>query len=249
MRIRMLVAAFAVVGVTSCGPSPSPPAVATVANVAAEQTEPAKAVRTAAPAEAAPKKDEAPLSDGGSFAFPDDTGGKALAKTLTPAAPPPMAVSAPPTPKERKLPAFLDAPDPPLPDAANTPPRLALPPIREVRPTALPERVPADIGGSVADLPPRPGLPAGSLTRNPGHDLLKPAPLPLLTPKPNPDRAPLTDPTAGFTAMSVIRPTLPLRTEPTGFVRINLPDPFENAGTGRVLTPVDENPNRALPRQ
>jgi hypothetical protein len=194
------------------------------------------------------KNEPTALAEGGSFTFPDDMGGKALAKRLTPAVPPSMPASVPSAPRPRKLPAFLDAPEPPLPDAAGSPPRLALPAIKELRPTALPERIPADVGSSIADLPPLPESPAGSLTRNPAADLSKPATLPILTSKPVADRAPLTDPTAEFTAGSVISPSLPLRTEPAGFIRINLPDPFENAGTGKVQTPISENPNRVLPR-
>jgi hypothetical protein len=236
-----LFAALAAAGLTSCGQSPAPPVVAAMPAIVSDQPEPAKPVPTEKP-------ESPPLADGGTFVFPDDTGGKSLAKMLTPASPPAMPASAPPRPRERKLPAFLDAPEPPLADAASNPPRLALPPIKDVRPTALPERVPPDLGGSTAELPPRPETPVGSLTRIPAADLSKPAPLPALGQKPVPDRAPLADPTAEFTAKSVISPGLPLRTEPAGFVRINLPDPFENAGTAKVQTPVIENPNRVLPR-
>jgi hypothetical protein len=244
MRMRFLLAAMAGVALTSCGRSPSPPAVVSVPAVAPDKPDPANP----APALPATKADPAPAADGGSFAFPDDTGGKALAKMLTPATPPPMPASAPPRPRDRKLPAFLDAPEPPLPDAANTPPQLALPPIQGVRPTALPERVPPDLGGSTAELPSRPETPAGALVRTPARDVSAPATLSILSSKPVLDRAPLTDPTAEFTAKSVISPSLPLRTVPAGFIRINLPDPFENVGAAKVQTPVIENPNRVLPR-
>ena len=121
---------LAALGLTSCNQSPAPPAVvAGPAIVAQDKPEPA-AVEPAA------KNDSIP--DGGTFQFPDDTGGKALAKTLTPAIPPAMPAAAPAAPKERKLPAFLDAPTPPLPDAANSPPRLGLAPIKEARPVPLP---------------------------------------------------------------------------------------------------------------
>ena len=239
-RFKILAPA-AVVGLLGCGQSPAPPVVATPAVVAAQAD-----AASDAPAERVAKND--PTPDGGSFAFPDDAGGKALAKALTPAAPPAMPAVLPAAPRERKLPAYLDAPTPPLPDAASSPPRLALPPIKAVRPVALPDRVPPDLGGVMPDLPPRPEVPAGSLTRIPARDLSQPAELPSLSPKPVTDRAPLADPTAEFTAASVISPTLPLRTEPAGFVRINLPDPFENADAARVRTPVVEDPNRVLPR-
>jgi hypothetical protein len=159
-----------------------------------------------------------------------------------------MPATAPVAPRDRKRPAFLDAPMPPLPDAANSPPRLALPPVKAVRPIPLPERVPTDLGAVIPDLPARPEVATGSLTRIPARDQSEPAGLPILSPKPVADRAPLTDPTAEFTAASVISPSLPLRTTPAGFVRIDLPDPFENAAAGKVRTPVVEDPNRVLPR-
>jgi hypothetical protein len=228
-------------GLTSCGQSPAPPAVAVApAVVVAEKPEPAAAAEPVA-------KNE-PIADGGSFPFPDDAGGKALAKALTPGAPPPMPAAAPTAPKERKLPPFLDAPAPPLPDAAGSPPRLGLPPIKEARPVPLADRVPLDLGGVVPDLPARPEIATGPLTRTEGRDVSKPAELPILSPKPVADRAPLADPTAEFTAASVISPSLPLRTDPAGFVRINLPDPFEHADAARVRTRVAEDPNRVLPR-
>jgi hypothetical protein len=239
-RFKFLLAAAAL-ELASCGQSPAPPAVTVAPAVAEPKAEPA-------PAEPVAKNGPAPVPDGGTFRFPDDPGGKALAKMLTPAAPPPMPAPVPAAPRDRKLPAFLDTPTPPLPDAASSPPRLALPPVKAVRPVPLPERVPTDLGAVIPDLPARPEIAAGSLTRIPARDLSKPAELPILSPKPVADRAPLTDPTAEFTAASVISPSLPLRTEPAGFVRINLPDPFENAEAGKIRTPVVENPNRVLPR-
>jgi hypothetical protein len=240
-RFKFLAIAAAV-GLTSCGRSPAPPAA--VATPVVAVIDPSDSMKPNEP----PAAKAEPLADGGSFPFPDDTGGKALAKSLAPAAPPRMPAGVPVVPRERKLPAFLDAPGPVLPDAANSPPRLALAPIKDVRPLPLPDRVPPDLGGVVPDLPARPEVPTGSLVRIPARDVSQPAELPPLSPKPVADRAPLTDPTAEFTAASVISPGLPLRTAPAGFVRLNLPDPFENAGAAKVRTPVTEDPNRVLPR-
>jgi hypothetical protein len=239
-RFKFLVAAVAI-GLASCGQSPAPPAVTVGPAVVEPKADPPRA-------EQAAKNDPAPVPDGGTFRFPDDTGGKALAKTLTPAAPLPMPATVPAAPRDRKLPAFLETPTPPLPDAASSPPRLALPPIKDARPVPLPERVPTDLGAAIPDLPARPEIATGSLTRIPARDLSQPAQLPILSPKPVADRAPLTDPTVEFTAASVISASLPLRTEPAGFVRINLPDPFENADAAKIRTPVAEDPNRVLPR-
>lgn len=228
----------AVVGLTSCGRSPAPPATIVI-------DEPSDSMKVAEPVQPAAKND--PPADGGTFAFPDDAGGKALAKTLPPSAAAPMPASVPVTPRERRLPAFLEAPTPPLPAAASSPPRLALAPLTPSRPVPLPDRVPLDLGGVIPDLPARREVPTGPLTRTEGRDMSKPAELPPLSPKPVADRASLADPTGEFTAASVVSPTLPLRTVPTGFVRINLPDPFENADSAKVRTPVVEDPNRVLP--
>jgi len=238
-RFLLMTAAVALSG---CGQSPAPP---TAVPATVVVVDPSDSMKPAGDEVA--KNEPAPLPDGGSFPFPDDAGGKALAKTLTPALPVQMPTASPATPRERKLPPVLDAPTPTLPDAASSPPRLAVPPTKEFRPVPIPERVPSDLGGVVPDLPARPDLLTGSLTRTEGRDVSKPADLPILSPKPVADRASLADPTAEFTAGSVISPTLPLRTEPAGFVRINLPDPFENADSAKVRTPVVENPNRVLP--
>lgn len=242
---RLLLAAIAAAGLTSCNQSPAPPAVVAAPAVAEAKAGPAA---EGAPDRGNPPAKADPLADGGTFAFPDDAGGKALAKALPPAAPPAMPAAIPVTPRERRVPAFLDAPVPPLPDAASSPPRLALSPTREPRPLPLPDRVPLDLGGVVPDLPARPELFTGSLTRTEGRDVSQPADLPPLSAKPVADRAPLADPTVEFTAASVISPTLPLRTDPTGFVRMNLPDPFENTDAAKVRTPVVEDANRVLPR-
>ena len=242
-RSRLLLAALAAAGLTSCNQSPAPQAVAiAAAPVVDVKPEPAK--EFPAPAKAEPVR----VADGSAFAFPDDTGGKALAKTLPPSIPPTMPSASPAVPRERKLPGLIDAPTPPLPDAASSPPRLALAPTRESRPVPLPDRVPLDLGGVLPDLPPRPEVSTGSLTRTEGRDVTQPAEIPALSPKPVADRAPLNDPTGEFTAASVISPKLPLRTDPTGFVRINLPDPFENVDSAKVRTPVVEDPYRVLPR-
>jgi hypothetical protein len=82
--------------------------------------------------------------------------------------------------------------------------------------------------------------------RRDGRDVSKPADLPILSNRPVPDRAPLTDPTLEFTARSVISVSLPLRSVQVGFLRIALPDPFEHAEAARPRTPVVENPNRSL---
>jgi hypothetical protein len=237
--LRCVLAAGAV-GLFGCGQS-SPPAVAVVP-VAAEEAKADPVVKD----RPEPKADNAPIPDGGSFPFPDDAGGKALAKSVTPPLPSPMPPSAPAVPNERKLPAYLDTPTPPLADAASSPPLLPMPDAKPIRPSPLTDRVPSDIDGACPLLPSRSELPTGPLTRQESIDIAKPADLPILSSRPVTDRAPLSDPTTEFTAQSVISSALPLRTEPTGFLRINLPDPFEHADAAKPRTPIVDDPNRSL---
>jgi len=192
------------------------------------------------------KGDVAPPAEQVQFSFPNDIGGRALAKTLAPATPPPMPAGAPAAPRERRLLPIHEVPLPTRPVALGPPPRLSLPATKELRPAALPERVPQSLRRLLPDLPPRGELPTGPLVRQDSRDIAKPAELPILSAKPVADRAPLTDPTLEFTARSVVSPSLPLRTTPAGFVRIPVPDPFENADAAKPRTPVVDDPNRSL---
>jgi hypothetical protein len=238
-RASLANAALAI-SVAGCGPT-NPPAVAVApAEAAAAQ------LPLAAKDQPAVERKPERIPDGGTFTFPDDAGGKALTKLVAPPVPTPMPIAVPVVPTERRLPAFLDAPTPSTFDAASAPPRLPLPEAKPARPTALPERTPPDFGGLLPQLPPRGEFATGPLTRTEARNVNVPPELPPLSPRPVADRGPLTDPTTDFTARSVINPNLPLRTEPTGFVRISLPDPFEHADAARPRTPVVENPNRSL---
>lgn len=243
IRILRSVLAAGSLSVLSCNQSP-PPNVGVA--VAEDPAQPAPAVKENPVVEVPVVAKNDPSLDGGTFPFPDDAGGKALSKSLAPAIPRAVAEADKAKQKERRLPAFLNGPMPTLPDSASTPPRLPLPPIKDARPTSLPDRVPASIGGANPELPARTELPTGPLTKDERRDPNLPADLPILSSRPVPDRAPLADPTVDFTAQSVISPNLPLRTEPTGFIRINLPDPFEHADAAKPRTSVVENPNRSL---
>lgn len=241
IRISRFVLAGTAVAI-GCGKA-DPPPVATIAmSTAAEPVKPVEAApKMAVAAEPVP-----PIVDGGTFAFPDDTGGKLLAKTLPPA-PPSARTTEPAKPIERRLPSYLVDPRPAPADAADAPPRLPIAIAKEIRPTPLPDRVPIALAPELPNLPERGDWPTGPLTRVAGLDVAKPADVPILSPRPVPDRAPLNDPTVDFTAASVISPMLPLRTEPAGFLRFNLPDPFENSAAARPKLDVPENPNRVLP--
>ena len=64
--------------------------------------------------------------------------------------------------------------------------------------------------------------------------------------RPTPDRASLEDPTTEFTARSILSDNLPLRVTMALFVKVNLPDPFENAEPAKVKLTIPDDPAKAL---
>jgi hypothetical protein len=109
----------------------------------------------------------------------------------------------------------------------------------------LPEPLPADFARLDPTPPARIHLPEGELTRLPAIDTSRPLLLPPLA-QPVPDRASLEDPTADYSARAVIGAILRPRTTPVPFLKLNLPDPFENAETVRLRINIPEEPNRSL---
>jgi hypothetical protein len=89
-------------------------------------------------------------------------------------------------------------------------------------------------------------MPAGLPPRVASADVSRPPPLPL-TPRPSPDRASLEDPTAEFSALQAVAAPPPARTTPAPFLRVNVPDPFENAAAVRLRTPPAEDPTTDIP--
>jgi hypothetical protein len=70
-------------------------------------------------------------------------------------------------------------------------------------------------------------FPAGKRTRLPSVDVNQPLPLPLLA-QPVPDRAPLDDATGEASHTAALAAAPPRRGTPAPFLRLGLPDPFEN---------------------
>ena len=226
---------------TGCGKAPSPPVVAAADAPSVEA--PYVAPAPSEPTEPSPKD---PSGAPAAFRFTDDRGGAILEKRLTPTSSPMHSASQPPIPTQRKLPYYLTAPTSRSTETSSMPPRLPLPTRKPFLPVALPDRVPSDLAPAMLSLPERGEIPTGPLTKVAGVDSSKPTELPILSAKPVPDRAPLTDPTLEFTARSVISANLPLRTQQTGFMKFNLPDPFEHSEAARPRTIFREDPNRAL---
>jgi hypothetical protein len=187
----------------------------------------------------------APTAVSTTFAYAEDDAGKLLAKML---APPAVAPLAPPSPAgrlERPLPGWLEFPECPTTQRSLGPVRCPARNDHGVRPAAPIERAPLQLAQAALEPPDRPELPVGALVSRPAPDVKLPPSLPILA-RPSSDRASLEDPTTEFTAASIIRATLPLRSQQAPFVKVNLPDPFENAEAVKVKITVTEDPQKAL---
>ena len=73
-------------------------------------------------------------------------------------------------------------------------------------------------------------------------DVNQPVPLPILA-QPLADRVPVDDPTTTASMVAALAAIPPPRSQPTPFVRLSLPDPFELAVTIRLRAPPQEDPD------
>jgi hypothetical protein len=229
-------------GLAGCGKSPAlgEPAIAIQSEV-----EGSPGPREEPKSEAGSSEKSVALPSGTAFAFPPDNGGKLLAKLLLPSDLRPLSPAAPEGPRARPIPPAIEWPSAALSSGKPVPRRL--PPLKsaEIHPRPLPESLPADVARLDPTPPARIHLPVGELTRLPAPDASRPLPLPPLA-QPVSDRASLEDPTADYSARSVIGALLRPRTAPAPFLKVNLPDPFENAETVRLRLNIPDDPNRFL---
>jgi hypothetical protein len=229
-------------GLAGCGKSPvqGEPTIAIQSEVEASPGR-----REEPKSEAGSSEKSAALPSGTAFAFPPDNGGKLLAKLLPPSDLRPLNPAAPEGPQARRIPPAIEWPSAALSSGKPVPPRLPAPKSAEIHPRPLPEPLPADFARFDPTPPVRIRLPEGELTRLPAPDATRPLVLPPLA-QPVLDRASLEDPTADYSARSVIGAPLRPRTTPVAFLKVNLPDPFENAETVRLRLNISEDPNRSL---
>jgi len=184
------------------------------------------------------------------FRFPDDLGGRWLAKLLPPPAQMPLPPEAPSGPRRWLAPAALEKPDLPLPPQQASPARL---PVAWTAAVLSPRPLPEETGltGQKSDPEPPKGqeLPAGPRVRLPVVDVNQPVPLPVLA-QPLPDRAPLDDPTSEVSLAGALKAAPPVRNLPASFLRLVLPDPYEHRNAVRTRTPLAEEPTPpvSLPR-
>lgn len=209
----------------ACGPTPSPPRV---------EVKETTTQSLAAPADAEPADEPQPAP--ATFEFADDTGGKILSRILPPGEPAKMPPDAKTGPQARSRPVAIEQPD-----APTSPPITMLPKLPPATRSSLRPHLPAEkdpLAGLLqeVDTPRRPELPEGGLIRTPSRDVNLPIDLPNQS-RYLADRAPLDDPTADFSLEQATNRPQPLRETPAPFIRINLPEPFENRASVKAVVP------------
>jgi hypothetical protein len=216
------------------------------------QPEVAVAPQPAANAPAAtPAPKPEPPAPPPSFAFTPDLTGKALARVVAPAAPPPVERLGA-GPKPRAVPAKVLEPDTATRAKYLPPPLLMKKPAGAVKFAAPPEAVPRDLGAGADGVPARPVLPVAAVVTERAPDVNLPPPLPTLG-RPASDRVSLDDPTGDAGNAVVVAGAAKVPLAAAGFLRVAVPDPFELGAQVRPkvppaaepdATPVPVNPHR-----
>lgn len=180
-----------------------------------------------------PKPVEEPA---GPPAFANDSGGKILARLLPPQSPPKLSPGFRNEPKTR--PGLLTLERAELPQNSPSTNPIGLPPQKKsaLRPRLLPDAVPLSEYTAEPTPPHRLELPLAQLVRTPSRDVNLPIGLSVQA-RYQADRASVDDPTFEFSLERSQSDPLPLRQTPAPFVRVNLPEPFENRAEVRTQVP------------
>lgn len=169
--------------------------------------------------------------------FPEDAGGRLLAKLLPPREPDGLGSPHPGNLRPVAASIRMNPPDLPLPPSQSAMPRLPAPArTSPLRPRLVLEE---SLGGwtEMLVLPQQQSLPDAGRVRISSEDVKQPIPLPILT-QPVPDHASLEDPTADASTAAALAAPLPMRTSPAPFLKLSLPDPYEHR-RGDVPTPAE----------
>ncbi|OWK38656.1 hypothetical protein [Fimbriiglobus ruber] len=231
-RHRFFAAALATgLGLTAgCGSSPAPapvaeqPAAEAPAVVAVPATDtktvPVVAVVTTQPVQAPAPAAPPPAP----FRFPTDVGGKVIAATLTPAAPPAPAFGKSTAPRTRS--SDIERGELPLPKVAVKIPVLPQPPAKVARPSPSVEGVPLFLGQAAAQDPGAIKMTEKLPVKAQGAFNPRATDVPKLAQQ-LPDRAPTDDPTVDLSTARLVFTDLPAPFNVAWFVRFGIPDPFE----------------------
>src|SRR5262249_50469033 len=143
-------------------------------------------------------------------------------------------------PKARSGPPAVENPDLPLPATTIPgPSSIPNPKAKPVRPTLIEKEPPLSRQRFELAEPDLVKLPAGPKIAWPSPDVNQPIPLPILARQVQ-DRASLDDPSGDASLAAALAPTVPDRTTPAPFLKLNLPDPFEHRNAVRLRTVLPE---------
>ena len=219
--------------------------------VVAEEPEPAVVAAVRAGSEEqespAPPKDLLPATEAVAFHFPADRGGELLSKELTPARPLPEPAAEPRRDRRAAQPEHAGIAAAAEPGRVR---RVAAWERLQAAATALAKQLPGELVALALEtaLPEAQPMAVGDRTKEPGANVNKPAPLPILG-QPVPDRASLADATGEGSGAAVIAAKMPIRQRPVPFQRLGVPDPFENYRSLRLPLPGEPtDPVAASPR-
>jgi hypothetical protein len=159
------------------------------------------------------------------FRFPEDHAGALLAKTLPPSELRPV-IERTTEPRQRPGSPRVESPSLPLPPCHTDLPRVVIVSKHTTQPHPLMEEA-FFLTHADALLPTAIVLEAAERVRVPSVDVNKPMPLPILA-KPLSDRALFDDVTTDASNAAALSGTMPTRTTPAPFLKLTVPDPFEN---------------------
>lgn len=144
-------------------------------------------------------------------------------------------------PLERPVLDRLANPAAAIPGSAVSTPKPPMLSVKPMRPSLSPEDAPLTFNRTEPVPPVAIVLPEQPLVRVPSIDLERPLPVPLLAIQVR-DRTSTTDPSLDASVAAALSPQTPIRTQPTPFSPLNLPDPFELQEQVKPRVVVDESP-------
>lgn len=187
---------------------------------------------------------------GDKFEFPADKGGKLLGETLRPGQKAADDPAAEPAPKPLVAPLEIAQPAVALSTPPTDLPRPALKPkTPPLRPHVLAEDAPLSAYRADPAAVRTIHMPAGALVHVPTPDVNVAPWLPFQGVL-GIDKGPLDDPTTDDSLKTALAAPPPIRSNPAPFLRLNLPDPFENGQVVRlrVQPPEDPTPTAGIVR-
>jgi hypothetical protein len=227
---------------TGCSrPVPPAPESTTVAQAAALAPQPVGPDAGAANEQPIAAPPEPPAL---AFAFAPDLTGKALPRVVAPDATAVLPGERARTgPKPRTVPVRVTDPEA-VSRASNAPPTVPTAKPAASKPSNPAETVPVNFGAGAEDVPAKPVLPAAPVVTVRSRDVNLPPPAPTLGRQAT-DRVSLDDPTSELGNAEVVAGGARAALEPSAFLKVVVPDPFELADQLKPKVPPSLEPSAA----